>query len=302
MTANENGDRHGFLIDLVALQLPLLTDLSLVNKSNVCLTLQTFFQGASWPNLRRLTLIGWLMLYPLTSQNKQTRTDLSVSFFQRHPLLERFYLSETLHSRAIERATFLQSSAFPSLRSIRGSFLMSKELVERLFHIEDADIQHFSMIRSAKSLRSCSLISTGATDIEAFIEQVPHLQRLSLTWFVVLDDECSIHGSFLPLLPCTCLRDRLWNSLIKLKNLTHLVLDLILDATPTYLNPLRDMAEKLPKLKYLHLRLNGVGKWTIIERGGPLGKSVTRCEVEGDSTFEEYHNGQWGNFFMNTVI
>lgn len=285
-------------MDFLSFQHPTMSDLSLINKSSVCLTTPTFFQEASWPKLRRFTLIGWFRLYPPTSQ--QTRIDLSTAFFQRHPLLESFYLSESLGSRAIERATFLQSSAFPSLHSVRVSFPMNQEIVERLVHIEDLEIQSLATIRRARSLRSCSLISTGANDIETITQQIPHLQRLSLTWFVVLDEECGLHGSLFPILPCPCLRDRLWKALVRLKHLTHLVLDLVLDATPDYLHSLQDIAEKLPRLKYLRLKLNGVGKWIIIERG-PW-NSIVRHVVEGDAKFEEYHNGQWGGFFRNWVI
>lgn len=274
----------------------------MVSRSSGCFYSSRFFEHGNWPSLRRLTLFGWLSLFPSGTVLPTLKVKLAVSFFQKHPLLESLWVADTYGSGLIEQETFLCRSAFPSLRSLCLTNQIPIQILDRLYHIEDFEQIPTCKFGQAKSLRSCTFAPSRIDDIYALAKAIPHLERLAYS----IDSDslsCDEHLSYIS--PCSCPLDRVRQALFQLKNLTHLAIDIL--CFPSKYNPslndFRCLAEHLPKLKFFQLATDGRGPWYIIERGrGESGKTVLQYCKQPDTLFAEYHCQRWGDFFIGSLI
>ncbi|GJJ11504.1 hypothetical protein Clacol_005737 [Clathrus columnatus] len=289
------------IFDFIVFRCPALTNLSLVSRAFACFCSPRFLKGGNWPSLRRLTLYGWLNLCP---NDVISKSDLAISFFQRHPQLESIWIADAYSPKIIEEEAFLCRPAFPSLRSLCLTDCIPIQILDRLQHIEDLEQIPTYKFSQAKSLRSCTFAPRRVADVDILVKAVPRLERLAFTLGGdLLRRTGTPNSSHIPYSPCKAF-DEIRQALSQFKHLTHLMVELLChlpDRIPS-LNDFICVIEKLPKLRYFQLAIDGCGPWYIIEREGQFKGSVLRYEKQTDSLFAEYHYQRWGDFFIGITL
>lgn len=175
----------------------------------------------TWPSLKKLTLWGKLDFTDGgTSQDEAI--DSYLSFFARHPKLERLYVLVLYDGHGIQlpdELTRRLSPVLPSLRSLRCSCFIPPDILSRLVHVTNwtNPTDHYAI---ARSLRSCCVVRyIEFDDLQVVVEAMPRqLERLSVSIKTPPDIEL--------------LLDRLPKKMSSLINLTHL--EIRIDFLPSH--------------------------------------------------------------------
>lgn len=281
------------IFDHIVFRCPSLINLSLVSRPPGCFCNPRFFKQGNWPFLRRLTLFGWLNLYPLGagSSSPGANAKLAVAFFQRHPLLESLWIANAyIPQSLLGHEVFLHRSAFPSLRSLCATDQIPIQLLDQLYHMEDLEQIPLFNLGQAKMLRSCTFSPRHVNDIHILAKTIPHLERLVFS----LNDYT----------PCALQKTK--QALAQLKGLTHLVIEVSEpQALPALtVDDFRCMLIHLPKLKFFQLALLDLDSpWYIIERErGMPGDTTIHYYPQPDTPFADYHYQRWGDFFTGSLL
>lgn len=247
-------------------------------------------KDATWPSLKKLTLsLTAFQLLVDRLPPREEDIELYLTFFARHPRLERLYLMLQLdHTRQfLDELSWRLAPVLPSVLSLYCTFPIPPDILPRLVHASTWNFWPIDHYPLAQSLRSLFIRSTVDFDgIRAIAEAMPQLERLSVTIKVLqLPEEIASFSIKLP---------RVMSPLI---NLTHLQIHLdwgsyVSIAVPCY--PDRFL-KYLPSLTYFRFWDYNDGWSRAIRKNSSSTYRIHSLKKSSDRSFELDF---WGDLFM----
>lgn len=256
----------------------------------------------NWPSLKRLTLSGRVQLYD-RQISEEEHINLCLSFFSRHPQLERLFVRLRSLGHMHNTQQFVDELSqglpplLPSLRSLDCD--VGPIPIDVLSRLEHFTSLYIPADLSVHSLRSCAITKfIGLGDLKVMVEALPgHLERLSVT---IVMPSCYIpiskYGGFL---------EEVSKAVSPLRYLTHLVI--YTDRHPfEYVDDMRRSPHSiecyvncLPSLTYFQF---GNGGWLRQTPDDPAILYTGQFHSLGDVSDWDATARYWGEYFLGPTI